>query len=194
MQIIQSMAEMPKKLHFGCGSNFLEGYVNLDSHINEDLIPIDTYVMQGVLTSPQAFPRNWFTEIKAEMVMEHIHPDLIPNLLYCFNNIMEDDGRLYIVVPNFVKLAEELLEAECMGGVFNLAKLKMIREVTNEFLYPNMHKGVSHQSIWTPNMADYWLRAEGFKSFAIRYIGDKEYHMEILALKSKDNPYSSPTS
>lgn len=183
--------EFPKKMNLGCGKKMLTDCINIDTGFN-DMIDEECWVFDGIITCPQDLPSCWFEYIFTEMVMEHVHPDHIPNLLYCLQNMTAPGGRLVIIVPNFLELAKELVEAN-FDDDLDILDLKRIREINNEMLMPYMgdKPGMSHQSIWTPKMARYWLGNEGWKIIKIEEFGKNKFYLRIEAIKPKGNPYAS---
>ncbi len=192
--INKGKGDLPTKLNLGCGKKFLQDYVNVDTNIGK-LMDKDCWIFEGEIKSPQDLPSNWFEYISAEMVMEHIHPDLIPNLLYCLYNMMSTEGKLEIIVPNFLTLSKTLVINETKSPSLSFNEFKIIREINNEMLMPYMGEelGMAHQSIWTPKMAKYWLNSEGFDIKSIKEFGYNNFHLKIIATKSEGNNYASPT-
>lgn len=158
---------MPDVLHVGCGSDIMENAVNVDSKLPGFVgltgwyPPKNVMVLEGDITSPQDLPKKHFKRIEAHMMLEHVHPDLIPNLLYCFCNFLQDNGALVATVPNFAELAARVIRAADWNSVPNMQSLASFREATNEFLCPTMGAMVGHQSIWVRSVAEVWLNAEG---------------------------------
>lgn len=186
---------LSEKLNFGCGSELLDGYLNIDVKIPDNahekfsgktILGYEAWEMN--LVSPQQLPKNHFIEIRAHMVLEHIHYALIPNLLYCFASAAKHNCILNIVVPNFERMAIDLVKLKERD--FDLGHLQTIQEITNEFLFPNMNNQPGHMSIWTPAIAKYWLNAEGWDIASIHELATL-YHLEIKAVY-KGGPHVSP--
>jgi len=184
----------PTKLNFGCGTNILPCFWNVDIHIEKHLLDValdGTWVSEGFVKSPHDFPRNHFNTILAEMCLEHIHQDLIPNILFSFYHSLAEDGGLEIIVPNFYKLAKSLVELEENDS--GLIYVDGMRNVTNEFLDPSMDDigfARGHQSIWTKKSAYRWLHNEGFINMGFTEIDN--WHVKITAIKPANNFYGSP--
>lgn len=185
---------MPPNLNLGCGTKLLPDFVNLDTHIPSSAINSTVYnqcwVFQGEIESPHDFPKDHFKYILADMVFEHIHPDKIPNLLYCLFEFLQPEGKLKIIVPNFRSIAHMYVNT-CDEQSFDLPKLRLLREITNQLLDPTFESGGSargHQSLWTPEIAHFWLKNEGYAPITITPNG--RWLLEITAVKPKSNPYS----
>ena len=193
---IMSAGEMPDKLHFGCGTKIKEGWWNVDAniilHANAQRLQ-NTWISEGVLMSPHSLPNSQFNHVLSEMVFEHIHPDMIPNTLYCLYHSMKPISEIEIIVPNFVKLAEHLVEFEANGR--GMVYLDMIRNINNELLDPTFEdEGFfhGHKSIWTQRLATRWLSNEGFTEIRFTEEGDNLFYLKISAMKPGGNEYGSP--
>ncbi len=193
--------ERPKKLHFGCGTKLLEDHWNIDANIPSSLlshIPVedDIWISEGIILSPHSLPNNYFKEIFAEMVFEHIHPDMIPNTLYCLYHSLRPGGIINIIVPNFVQLARQLIAFED-GKAGGLVYHDMMRNINNEMLDPTFEdEGFfhGHKSIWTKQLATRWLTNEGYSNIKFLEFGENYFYLKILAEKDEGNKYGSPST
>jgi len=153
------------KINFGCGTNLLEDYLNIDAtDINTNG---QFHFKQSDLLNPQELPNDFFTEIKAQMVFEHIHPDLIPSVIYTMSCLLQMDGIVYVTVPNYAYFAKQFMSIHEDFTNFTLKDLTCMRESMFQLLDPMIKMDNStayrgHQSFWTPAMANYWFRGEGF--------------------------------
>jgi len=197
MEIVYSNGTCPTKLNFGCGSDVREGWFNVDANISQDYDYSDlkdTWIIEGKVVSPHALPHNHYEHIDAIMVFEHLHPDLIPNTLFCLYRFLKENGTMKIIVPHFVQLAKDLVDNEKMVDT-TLEYVDNIRNINNEFLDPtfeDMGFIRGHQSIWTPRLAERWLRNEGYRVHSWAPFGVEDYHLKIIAIKPEGNPYGSP--
>jgi len=200
MRIILRGDALPQQLNFGCGTKIKEGWFNLDAKIDTTYLEtltrdlISTWVVEGLVKSPHALPNNHFKEILAEMVFEHIHPDNIPNTLYCLYHALAPGGILTIIVPNFLRLAKKLTE---IGDLDNLENRNMLRNINNEMLDPtfeDMGFLHGHKSIWVPFMAKHWLTSEGYILPHITSFGPNDFYLKICSSKPEENTYGSPTT
>ena len=82
------------KLNIGCGKDIKKGFVNIDLHQKEgvDLVwNLDVF--------PYPFKDNSISEIYAKAIIEHLDDvDAVMRELY---RILEDKGKLRIIVPHF---------------------------------------------------------------------------------------------
>lgn len=186
--------EIPRVINLGCGSELKEDQVNIDIYM-PDCVQYhakdgDYWLFQGELLTPHELPKNYFKAIYATMVLEHVHLDKIPNLLYCLYEFLQPNGKLHIVVPNFRLIAKMFIDS-CDENPFDLKKQSLLREITYQLLDPTLGEIESargHQSLWTPESAYCWLSCEGFCPIVITPV-DK-WVMEIKATKPSSNPYS----
>ena len=83
-----------KKLHIGCGSAKLEGYVGLDIDPKSE-----ADIIHDLEKFPYPFKSNEFDEVFAEHVMEHL--DNIPGVMEELHRILKKGGKVIIHGPHF---------------------------------------------------------------------------------------------
>lgn len=194
MNLIKAGANtLPNIMNFGCGNKISINQVNIDIHFSKVMLQSillseeknNTWVLMGKLTNPHYFPRGHFYQINCFDVLEHFHPDEIPNILYCFRECLNPQGTLRIIVPDFEKMAGDLLKItkSAQGtGKYNVQGLDIHRKIEMHWMAPYMHTEFGgHKSIWTRAVARHLLEREGFEIKSIRTIVDMSYSMEILA-------------
>ena len=168
---------LPKQMNFGCGNIIANGYVNIDISISRNVYQHTKenkeWIYEGEWDNPHQFPANHFDLIEAVDVMEHIHPDMIGNLLYCFACSMRRDGILNITVPDFESMARSLIDNS--KNDLDLKWLKKFRKIELDWMAPYLHGGIGHQSIWTPTIAKYRIEQERFTIMRIKSIHDSLY-------------------
>ena len=154
------------KINFGCGTDLLENYLNIDA---VDVPRENTTVQfcKNSLLNPQELPNDYFTEIKAQMVFEHIHPDLIPSTIYTMSCLLKMNGVVHVTVPNYSYFAKQFMSIHEDFSAFTLEDLTKMRESMFQLLDPMIQINEStqyrgHQSFWSPAMAKYWFYGEGF--------------------------------
>jgi predicted SAM-dependent methyltransferase len=88
-----------KRLHIGCGHNYLPGWVNVDlfSSVNAD-------IYADITALP--FDRGTFDLIYASHVLEHCHRNAIFATLSHWRDLLKDGGVLRLAVPNFNAIVE----------------------------------------------------------------------------------------
>lgn len=92
-----------KKLHLGCGSHVLEGWINID------LETIDSRVMKCDLTKPLPFMDEEVAFIFSEHFVEHITREQLVRLLTECNRVLQKGGVVRISTPSLEKLVQEYL-------------------------------------------------------------------------------------
>ncbi len=86
------------KLHLGCGSKKLEGWINIDSvaAFNPDLI--------HDITKPLPYPELSVDEILAEDLLEHFDKYMRFFVFYEWVRVLKIGGKITVQVPNFKKI------------------------------------------------------------------------------------------
>ena len=87
------------RLHFGCGSRVLEGWINLDGWS----APGIDYVCDLRVGLPLA--DDSCAVIFSEHVLEHFDPQFVPRVLGELRRVLRSGGTLRIVVPDCAKFA-----------------------------------------------------------------------------------------
>lgn len=95
------------KLHIGCGSRRLPGW------INADIVP---GVGEVVLDLRDALPTGTFTEIYGCHVLEHCFADETPKILVKLRAALAPGGTLRLSVPDVRLVVENCLESHSYGG------------------------------------------------------------------------------
>jgi SAM-dependent methyltransferase len=126
------------KLHLGCGTVFLKGYINIDGspdYISDDCpsdlleqnaTEFDRYYKQGFgtmpghvvadlkhdLRKPLPFPNGFIDEIVMYQVLEHIPSYEVGKLLSDIARVLRIDGAFIVSVPDIRGTAELLVDSE----------------------------------------------------------------------------------
>ena len=88
------------KLHLGCGSRYIEGFVHIDLIENEHvdyLTSIDNLFM---------YKDNSVDMIYCSHVLEHFKKNQIPDVLNEWYRVLKPEGLLRLSVPDFEKLVK----------------------------------------------------------------------------------------
>src|SRR5262245_37442882 len=95
--------DYPRRLNLGCGYDHRPGYLNVDN-----LARHEPDVLADV-RDLSALPSDWFAEILAHDVLEHLpRADTAPALRE-WTRVLRKGGTLSLRVPSFLHLAEVLL-------------------------------------------------------------------------------------
>lgn len=87
-----------KKLHIGCGKNYIPGWTNLDLFSS---VKADVYA--DITALP--FDRGSFDLIYASHVLEHVHRNTVIATISHWRDLLKDGGTLRIAVPDFDKIS-----------------------------------------------------------------------------------------
>lgn len=92
----------PERLHLGCGSNLLPGWLNVDLNDLDGVFRHD-------LTRPLPFPTGAVEFVYSEHFIEHITRDQALSLLKECGRVLKPGGILRLSTPNLKKLVDEYL-------------------------------------------------------------------------------------
>lgn len=143
------------KLHLGCGERYLQDYINIDypsaSHSVQKKDVADVHVDILELR----YPAESVEEVRLHHVFEHITRPVSCALLASWHSWLEPYGTIRLEVPDFQKMAIELLNP--------LAPFKR-RAVAERHIFG------SHEAFWavhceeyTPSMLKRLIETYGFK-------------------------------
>ena len=89
------------KLNIGCGSNKIDGYVNIDT---EESCKPD--LLHDLMEAPLPYEDGTVEEILFFHCIEHIRKCLHETVLNEFRRVLAPNGKLYISYPNFWECAQ----------------------------------------------------------------------------------------
>ena len=93
------MTTMKKKLNLGCGSDYKNGWVNLEDTGEYIDVKYKADIFHNLNKYPYPFKTNEFDLIMASHVAEHLD-DPIKFFKEC-RRILSEDGKLIVIVPHF---------------------------------------------------------------------------------------------
>lgn len=148
------------KYHLGCGSFYLDGYVNVDFPPSEHTV---NNVKADMYANLIDLKYECCDEIRCHHVFEHFnYPDSF-YLLRQWTNSLNINGLLWIDIPNVLALAQALCEPGSIERDF-----KIIR-----YLYGSHEASWAyHINGWTPRMLTHVLSNLGYTSKEINIYGD----------------------
>lgn len=147
----------PIKINLGCGSDYREGWVNVDAleYFQPDLV--------HDLTSPLPFPDQSVTYILAQDILEHFTKEDLPILLKEIGRLVQKNGQVEIRVPS-------------VSAIYS--RLAAFPEARNQFLYGTTeHTGIFgvHKVGLTPEYLTHLFISQGF-SVTQWTVCDTNYH------------------
>lgn len=92
---------MPLMLNIGCGSNKIEGYVNIDT---EESCKPD--LLHDILEKPLPYENGSVDRIVFFHCIEHVRKCYHRALLEDFYRVLREDGQIFISYPNFWECAQ----------------------------------------------------------------------------------------
>ena len=182
-------------LHLGVGKDWEEIYERRDRE-HDHLIFVDKSLGSevskygpdihtcGIIEYLEGYNRKDIDSVVAQRVFEHFDYKDLPYLLYSIWLICRPEATLSITVPDFNLVSEEVktLNAEKMKAqVFNNMMIQCHTEVFNEPSDP-------HRSIWTKNLAEYYLTLEDYwsvNSIDHMTLDGRPWYLYILATAIK---------
>lgn len=109
---------MNEKLHLGCGSNYFDGYVNIDyPQENHEVMTIRPDISANIVEL--SFPENSIEEIRSHHVFEHFNRVRALNLIVRWHQWLKIDGLLWIETPDLEGCAEIFLDPSASPSVKN---------------------------------------------------------------------------
>lgn len=116
-----------KKLHLGCGRNYLPGFTNVDlfSSIRADLYA-------DVQCLP--FDRGRFDLIYACHVLEHVHRNAVIATLTHWRDLLVPGGVLRLAVPNFEAIVEHYQKTQKLQDLIGLLYGGQNHPMNNHFI------------------------------------------------------------
>jgi hypothetical protein len=169
------------KYHLGCGSMYLDGYVNVD--FPQDHHTVNNLVKADIYADLMRMPLEGCSEIRSSHVFEHFNYVDSFYLLYKWFLALEVHGLLIIKVPDLEALSKALSTATLEQS------FRIIR-----YMYGS-HEALwaYHINGWTSLMLSHVLSTMGFTiKEVVKTLDGNElfpnYSMEIIAEKTRAIP------
>ncbi len=147
------------KLHLGCGSNHIDGWVNIDLVSTAADLPWD-------LRYPLPFPENSVFAIFHEHLLEHLQfPAAATFLRECYR-ALRPGGVLRVAVPDFGRFARDYAgDQNLLGSVRPGRPTALLALVELAFCY-------DHESAWDGETLVALLEEVGFRGPRVREFAD----------------------
>ena len=96
------------RLHLGCGTRYLDGYINIDHPPSEHTVQIEIKVDRYADILKLWYPKNSVDEIRLHHVFEHFPRQIALALLCRWNDWLVTGGLLWIETPDVMASARAL--------------------------------------------------------------------------------------
>lgn len=100
---------MPTRLHLGCGTRYLDGYVNIDHPPSEHTVQSGIRVDRHADILNLEYPVGSVDEIRLHHVFEHFPRQIALALLCRWNDWLRPGGLLWIETPDVMTSARALV-------------------------------------------------------------------------------------
>lgn len=132
----------------------------------------------------QNYKRNDVQTIYSDRTFEHIPYDKLHFLFYLLKEVCRPDAKMIFTVPNFKTVFDDISRYQhkiTQGGQITKDLIDFHTEVFNEKYDP-------HLSIWTPDLAYYYVELENYwkiNSIEDNYkIDNRDWYMKITATRN----------
>lgn len=147
------------KLNLGCGSKFIEGFVNVDVVRPQGNLPANANFVEDDIRSLDTFKENTVEEIVAFHLVEHIPVyDLEPTLIR-WHDVLKPGGRVVVELPCLRKSCINFLQVDTTKNpelVYNLGLKGLFGEPHPENTW------MEHKWGWTFETLAQQFRNAGF--------------------------------
>lgn len=170
----------PKRLHLGCGENYLEGYVNIDYPQSKHTVQTKSVADEYHDIVKLRYPKESIEEIRLRHVFEHFSRPVACTLLTSWWSWLKPDGVLRIEVPDFDRSALVVLNPFSKKE----EKLTALRHIfgSQEAGWAKHHEG------WSPKRLGDLLQELGFELLEVKKNSYKgTFNFEIFAKKGKQS-------
>ena len=165
------MKQINERLHFGCGSVILEGWINVD--LNSPLADI-----QHDLTQPLPFAEAFASRIFSEHFIEHVTREKAVDFLVECRRVLRPGGVIRVSTPNLRFLIAAYLGLE-VGEWGDLWRPKTICALMNEGM-----RSWGHQYLYDAEDFVLIFKEAGFGSVVFKRY-QESHHPDLVGLESR---------
>lgn len=148
-----------KKLHLGCGSNIMAGWLNSDLNPNKNnVLHLDA---SGAFPLPSAI----FDYVYSEHMIEHLTYDQGFNMLRESYRVLKPGGKIRISTPSMRFLFELYLSPKKYEGYIKWASDSFVGNgfYSSAMVINNFFRNWGHQFIYDENLIERSLELAGFR-------------------------------
>jgi predicted SAM-dependent methyltransferase len=153
------------KYHLGCGTQYKEGYINVDNPPSQHSIAIVRADIYGDLIS---VPLELCEEIRSHHVFEHFNYMESVALLIKWTKALELQGKLIIDIPDLEVLSQELLNSINKNDTRRIFKIVRLMCGSHEADW------AFHVNAWTLSSLSYILEKFGFELVQANRYGQRD--------------------
>lgn len=160
--------DFPNKLNLGCGWDIKDGYLNIDFQ------SFHSPTLVADITNLDMLPSNYYEEIIAQDVLEHIKRIRTQEVLNEWSRLLKPNGIIKLRVPNILGLAK----------LFTWEDKKPINEQENliQCLFGTQaYDGDYHYTTFTKDLITHYLATAGLSISSLKE--KDEWLLEIVAVK-----------
>jgi predicted SAM-dependent methyltransferase len=157
------------KLHLGCGSMIIPGYVNCDLYNKDAEVKCDAKNLP--------YEDDSVDEVLSMHLIEHFDFYEAFDVLKEWKRVLKEDGKLHLETPNLLTTCEAFIKASETDRVNLYGQFFAIPWVPGEI----------HKFLYTETQLRWTLEQVGFKNIitvpALRYIGCENINLGMEAYK-----------
>ena len=174
-----------KKLHFGCGQNYLKGYLNVDYPLSEHTVQESSVADLYADITKLSYKKGEVAEIRLHHVFEHFQKWQASAMLASWNYWLNEDGIVRIEVPDLSALSFVFLNP--------LSNFKA-KAVAERHLFGSQEASwASHYEGYDLKLLDMLFKQFGFQIFKVKKTKWRGTHnidvsaKKIFSIKSKND-------
>jgi len=176
------------KLHLGCGTNILDGYINIDKSPRPG---IDINLVKDILDL--GFEENTIDEIRSHHLFEHFHRYEAVALIATWNRWLRPKGHLVIETPNFKACCRTYLGLWSVVGIKrflrSMVKYRSIRKARQTLVED---KWIVLRHLYGSKEAPWANHLEGWDSYTLGTLF-RTFGFNVTQIHESSGPLASVT-